>query len=223
MNTILVVDDELPFRKAVAATLRREGYEVFEAGDGVEGLALATAQLPSIVLSDVNMNGRNGLELLRELRIRPETSSIPVIMMTGEPQKTSSRFSMEHGADDYLQKPFKMEALLAAVQARLERRTSISRSMAAQQKAERLSAAEKIRLQTSALDAAANGIAITKPNGKILCGTEPSRPEIWPASSGILHRFVGHDQRRQHLARRTRQPAQGRQSLSRGDDDHTGQ
>ena len=168
MNTILVVDDELPFRKAVAATLRREGYEVFEAGDGVEGLALATAQLPSIVLSDVNMNGRNGLELLRELRIRPETSSIPVIMMTGEPQKTSSRFSMEHGADDYLQKPFKMEALLAAVQARLERRTSISRSMAAQQKAERLSAAEKIRLQTSALDAAANGIAITKPNGKIL-------------------------------------------------------
>jgi len=168
MNTILVVDDELPFRKAVAATLRREGYEVFEAGDGVEGLALATARLPSIVLSDVNMNGRDGLELLRELRTRPETSSIPVILMTGEPQKTTSRFSMEKGADDYLQKPFKMEALLAAVQARLERRTSISRSMAAQQQAERLSAAEKIRLQTSALDAAANGMAITKPNGKIL-------------------------------------------------------
>lgn len=55
---------------------------------------------PSLILSDVNMGGRNGFELLKELRTRPETSAIPVIMMTGEPQRTDARFSMAQGADD---------------------------------------------------------------------------------------------------------------------------
>jgi PAS domain S-box-containing protein len=167
MKTILVVDDDKYFRQAVATSLRRQGYEVIESGDGADGLAQASTRLPSLVLSDVNMGGRNGFELLKELRTHVDTASIPVIMMTGEPQKADVRFSMEQGADDYLTKPFAMETLLSAVAARLQR-TGIDQEVQAQQKAERLSAAKEIQLQTSALEAAANGIVITKRNGKIL-------------------------------------------------------
>ena len=168
MKTILVIDDDKPFRKAVTTTLRRQGYDVCDAGDGAEGLALACAQRPSLVLSDVNMPGKDGFELLKELRAQPSTSAIPVILMTGKPQTANARFSMDHGADDYLQKPFTMEQMLASVQARLERQSGIHRAVEVQFQAERLSAAEKIRLQTTALEAAANGIAITDRKGKIL-------------------------------------------------------
>ena len=143
-------------------------YEVIEAGDGEAGLALACSHRSSLILSDVNMAGKNGFELLKELRAHPETAAIPVIMMTGEPHKADARFSMNQGADDYLQKPFEMEAMLAAVAARLERRSTIFRAVEAEHESERISTQEKLRLQTSALDAAANGIAITDRHGRIL-------------------------------------------------------
>jgi PAS domain S-box-containing protein len=168
MKKILVIDDDKAFRAAVRATLRRHSYEVFEAGDGAEGLAQALAQRPDIALCDVNMAGQNGFELLEQLRARPATSAIPVIMMTGEPQKADARFSMAQGADDYLAKPFAMTEMLAAVQARLERQAGIDRAVAAQNQTERISTAEKLHLQTSALEATANGIVITDGAGQIL-------------------------------------------------------
>ena len=121
MKKILVIDDDKPFRATVVAMLRRQGYEVLDAGDGGEGLALAFVHRPNLVLSDVNMAGRNGFDVLQELRSRPETSASPVILMTGAPHKAGARFSMDQGADDYLPKPFAMEQLLATVSARLER------------------------------------------------------------------------------------------------------
>ena len=168
MEKILVIDDDAHFRQAVSTALRRHGYEVIGAENGVEGFAVASAQLPRLILSDVNMGGQNGFELLQALRAQPATSTIPVIIMTGEPQKADARFSMESGADDYLQKPFGMEKLLASVAARLARQDGIEQALAAQTQAERLDTAEKLRLQTSALEAAANGIAITQIDGKIL-------------------------------------------------------
>ena len=168
MKKILVLDDDEPFRLAVMTSLRRQGYEVLGAADGAAGLALTSTFRPSLVLSDVNMAGGNGFELLKELRANPDTSAIPVIIMTGEPQKADARFSMERGADDYFQKPFTMPQLLAAVAARLQRQASIHQAVASQHREERLDTAEKLRLQTTALEAAANGIAITNRNGKIL-------------------------------------------------------
>lgn len=129
MKKILVIDDDKPFRAAVVAMLRRQGYEVLDAGDGGEGLALAFAHRPNLVLSDVNMAGRNGFDVLQELRARPETSASPVILMTGAPHKAGARFSMDQGADDYLPKPFAMEQLLATVSARLERQEGINRAV----------------------------------------------------------------------------------------------
>jgi PAS domain S-box-containing protein len=168
MKKILVIDDDKPFCAVVMTTLRRNGYEVFGAGNGAEGLAQALAVQPSLILSDVNMGGRNGFELLKELRARPETSAIPVIMMTGEPQRNDARFSMSQGADDYLPKPFAMEEMLASVRGRLSRQDGITRAVDAQNQAHRLSTEEKLRLQTTALEATANGIMITDREGHIL-------------------------------------------------------
>jgi PAS domain S-box-containing protein len=165
---ILVVDDDQSLRENIAMLLRKRGYVVLEAADGLEGMALALAQRPSLVLSDVNMAGQNGFEFLKELRAHPETSAIPVIMMTGDRQENNARFSMEHGADDYLQKPFSMETVLVAVRARLQRQEGISRVFVAQRQAELISSAEKLRLHTMALEAAANAIVFTNRAGEIL-------------------------------------------------------
>ena len=168
MKKILVIDDDHLVRSAMATVLRRQGYEILDAKDGTEGLALAFAQLPQLIVCDVNMAGPDGFEVLQTLRSRSETAAIPVIMMTGQPQQSGVRFSMEQGADDFLKKPFAMEELLAAVNARLKRQEGIVQAVDSRFQAERLSAAETIRLQTTALEAAANSIIITDRTGKIL-------------------------------------------------------
>ena len=145
------------------AVLRRNGFEVLGAEDGTEGLAMALAQSPSLVLCDVNMDGRSGFEVLKELRARPATSAVPVIFMTGKPEQADARFSMNRGADDYLPKPFAMEQMLAAVQARLQRQQGIN--LASEQ--ERAPMLEQLQLLTSALESAANAVAITDIKGKI--------------------------------------------------------
>jgi len=168
MKTVLIIEDDGSVRHGLVVALRRHGYDVLEAEHGVSGLEQAFSKRPDLVLSDVNMPGRNGLDVLKELRTRPETAAIPVILMTGEPHKTDARSSMNLGADDYLQKPFSLEQMLATVRARLDRQDGIQRAFDAQSQAERISASEQIRLQTSALEAAANGIVITERNGRIL-------------------------------------------------------
>ena len=164
MKKILVIDDEASFCGAVTVTLRRAGYEVHAAGDGADGLAQAFQHRPHLIVSDVHMTGMGGLELLAELRRHPETSAVPVILMTGQPQAAGARATMNLGADDYLHKPFTMEQLLAAVRARLLRQEGVN--LAAE--TERTLVAEQLRLLTSALESAANGIAITERDGKII-------------------------------------------------------
>ena len=168
MEKILVIDDDGEFRSTVLVTLQRHGYYVCGASDGATGLATALAEQPDLVLSDVNMAGQNGFELLKELRACPETSAIPVILMTGDPQYAGARSSMDRGADDYLQKPFSAGILLASVRARLQRREVIKQVVEATVQRERISAEEQLRLHTSALEAAANGIVITERDGTIL-------------------------------------------------------
>jgi PAS domain S-box-containing protein len=168
MKKILVVDDDKALRKAITMMLRHQGYEVLDADNVTQGLALALEHRPNLVLSDVNMDGQSGFDFLKELRARPETSPIPVILMTGQTKEADARFSMDQGADDYLPKPFNMEQMLTAVQARLQRLETIDRALQAENRAERISTQEKLRLQTLALEAAANGIVITAADGTIL-------------------------------------------------------
>lgn len=120
-KTILVIDDEQPFRLAVMQTLRRHGYEAIGAADGVEGLWQALQRLPDLVLTDVNMAGPTGYEVVKEIRFNPQTAAIPVIVMTGKPQNNSARDSMDLGADLFLEKPFPMETLILHIEGQLKR------------------------------------------------------------------------------------------------------
>ncbi len=134
MKRILVIEDEEVLRLAIVVTLEKHGYHVLEAEDGDQGIALAHAQLPDLVLSDLSMPGLDGFAVLKSLRSQPTTSAIPVILMTGVEDSPSARLGMERGADDYLCKPFAMQTLVAAVSARLERQAAIEAHAKANEK-----------------------------------------------------------------------------------------
>jgi signal transduction histidine kinase len=120
MKKILVIDDEEWLREMVVMALGQRGYQVIEAANGDKGVEVARQQLPDLVLCDVNMGKTNGYTTLSALRNDSATATIPFILMTGMADNTGMRQGMELGANDYLPKPFTLDALYAAVEARLK-------------------------------------------------------------------------------------------------------
>jgi CheY-like chemotaxis protein/cellulose synthase/poly-beta-1,6-N-acetylglucosamine synthase-like glycosyltransferase len=116
-----VVDDEERMQKLVSVALRRAGYEVTIAPDGVEALQRVAEATPDLIISDVMMPRMDGLELLQHLRADPATSSIPVIMLTAKGATEDVVTGLDLGADDYLAKPFRTAELLARVRSKIER------------------------------------------------------------------------------------------------------
>ena len=121
MKKILVIDDEEWLREMVHMALQRKGFDVIEAENGAAGIETARRELPDLILCDVNMEKVNGYLTLSALRSEPATAAIPFILMTGLADNAGMRHGMELGADDYLPKPFAIEALYAAVDARLRK------------------------------------------------------------------------------------------------------
>ncbi len=121
MKKILVIDDEEWLREMVQLALTQKGYDVIEAGNGTKGIETARKELPDLVLCDVNMEKVDGYGTLSSLRNEPATASIPFILMTGLADNAGMRHGMELVADDYLAKPFTIDALYAAVEARLKK------------------------------------------------------------------------------------------------------
>src|SRR2546425_9875304 len=121
MQKILIIDDEEWLREMVHLALHQQGFDVIEAPDGTVGAELARKELPDLILCDVNMEKMDGYETLSLLRNEPATLSIPFILMTGLADNAGMRHGMELGADDYLPKPFTIDALYAAVEARLKK------------------------------------------------------------------------------------------------------
>ncbi len=121
MKKILVIDDEEWLRDMVQLALRQKGFEVIQAENGAVGIDAARKELPDLVLCDVNMERVDGYLTLSALRSEPTTAAIPFILMTGLADHAGMRHGMELGADDYLPKPFTLEALYAAVDARLKK------------------------------------------------------------------------------------------------------
>src|SRR4051794_6389425 len=121
MKKILVIDDEEWLREMVQLALTTRGYEVIEARNGAIGIELAQKHLPDLILCDVNMEKVDGYLTLSSLRNVPATASIPFILMTGLADNAGMRHGMELGADDYLPKPFTIDALYGAVEARLKK------------------------------------------------------------------------------------------------------
>ena len=121
MKRILVIDDEERLREMVHIALAQKGFEVIEAEDGAVGIEKARKHLPDLILCDVKMEKVDGYLTLSSLRSEPATAAIPFILITGLADNAGMRHGMELGADDYLPKPFTIEELYAAVEARLKK------------------------------------------------------------------------------------------------------
>lgn len=121
MTRILIIEDQPVMRKNIAFALEMEGYTMFTAANGREGIAEARVRKPDLILCDIMMPEADGYEVIRTLRADPETRLIPFIFLTAKGEKPDIRAGMNLGADDYLAKPVETEDLLAAVETRLAR------------------------------------------------------------------------------------------------------
>jgi DNA-binding NarL/FixJ family response regulator len=122
MQKILLIEDQAPMRESLMLMLQMEGFEVLVAEEGNRGIELARGQTPDLILCDVMMPGCDGYQVLQTLRENPATATIPFIFLTAKGEKTDLRAGMNLGADDYLVKPAPREELLAAIQARLQKK-----------------------------------------------------------------------------------------------------
>lgn len=121
MARVLLVDEDALLRSSLRRLLALEGYEVTEAEGGVEGVDLALADPPDLVLCDLRMPDLDGLEVLRRLRADPRTAGIPFVAITGGATPCTLDFGRAGGTDGYVQKPFLIDELLATVSRLLER------------------------------------------------------------------------------------------------------
>lgn len=128
MKRILVIEDDEAVRNLIVETLRTRRWEVIQARDGKEGCQCATQELPDLIICDIQMPEKDGFEVLRELRGTPATATTPFIFLTGVSDKPRMRLAMELGADDFLSKPFTIQELLAAVEARFQKQDLLLRS-----------------------------------------------------------------------------------------------
>ncbi len=120
-DLVMVIEDEKEIRDLVRYNLEREGFRVATAVDGERGLEQLFSSRPDAVVLDLMLPGRNGLEILRELRSEPTTRDLPVLVLTARGAEMDKLLGFEHGADDYLTKPFSPRELVARVRALLRR------------------------------------------------------------------------------------------------------
>ena len=121
MGKILIVEDEANIRQLVRYNLEKEGFQVMEAADGLQGLRTAQREKPDLVLLDLMLPGMDGLEVCRTLKGAPATSALPIIMLTARAEEVDKIIGLELGADDYMTKPFSPRELTARIKAVLRR------------------------------------------------------------------------------------------------------
>jgi PAS domain S-box-containing protein len=121
-NSVLIVNDEPDQLILMGGLLRKAGYSVLTAEDGVDGLTVARRERPDLIISDVSMPRMNGLEFCREIRADAELNTLPILLITAHQKDTESAVAgMKAGADDYLEIPFDAPRLIAKVSRLLER------------------------------------------------------------------------------------------------------
>ncbi len=117
-DKILIVEDETTLQETLAYNLKRQGYEVETAGDGLAGLEIARRARPNLIVLDLMLPGMDGFEVCRILRQEMNT---PVLILTARDDEIDRVVGLEVGADDYMTKPFSMRELIARVKAMLRR------------------------------------------------------------------------------------------------------
>jgi two-component system, OmpR family, alkaline phosphatase synthesis response regulator PhoP len=150
---VMVIEDEKEIRDLVRYNLEKAGYRVAAAGDGEEGLRQLFAARPDALVLDLMLPGMNGLEILREVRQEPVTHDLPVLVLTARSAEMDKLLGFEHGADDYLTKPFSPRELVARVKALVRRASPSGLSRALEAGALRVDVdAREARLHDQRLD-----------------------------------------------------------------------
>jgi two-component system phosphate regulon response regulator PhoB len=126
---ILIVEDEAPLVTLLRYNLEKQGFRVEDAGDGGEALTRITEAPPDLLLLDWMLPTMSGIELCRQLRRRPATRALPIIMLTARAEDQDAIRGLDTGADDYITKPFSTEALIARIRALLRRSGSVPQKL----------------------------------------------------------------------------------------------
>ena len=121
----LVVEDEAALLTMLRYNLEKQGFRVEEAGDGQEALTRLSEVTPDIVLLDWMLPSMSGIEVCRQIRRRPSTRDLPIIMVTARTEDQDTVRGLNTGADDYITKPFNVEALVARMRALLRRARAV--------------------------------------------------------------------------------------------------
>lgn len=118
---ILIVDDEDHIRELLKFNLEKDGYVVYMANDGLNGLKLAREKQVDLILLDLMLPGMDGFEVCKEIRRDNIISNVPIIMLTAKSEEIDKILGLELGADDYITKPFSIRELSARIKALLRR------------------------------------------------------------------------------------------------------
>jgi CheY-like chemotaxis protein len=116
MYKILIIEDRPEIRENLVEYLELSGYKTIEANCGLDGIKMAVNHQPDLILCDVVMPGMNGFEVLSNISNNLRTQKIPFIFISSISEKDSYLEAMQHGADDFLVKPFELEELLFAIE-----------------------------------------------------------------------------------------------------------
>ena len=119
--TVLIVEDEPAQAEVLAYNLEAEGFHVITADNGEDALILVDENMPDLIILDWMMPHISGIEVCRRLKMRPETRSIPIIMLSARSEEFDRVRGLETGADDYVAKPYSINELMARVRAQLRR------------------------------------------------------------------------------------------------------
>jgi two-component system alkaline phosphatase synthesis response regulator PhoP len=119
LRRILIIEDEAVIRKAIRMACEKEGYEVVEAENGIEGLRLTETAKPDLLLLDLMLPDVSGFDVCRE--IRKSGAGVPIIILSAKTEEIDIVVGLEIGADDYITKPFRARELLARIAAHLRR------------------------------------------------------------------------------------------------------
>ncbi len=117
---VLVIEDELPIRRFLHASLSANGYEVMESANGQDGLLLAASRNPEVVILDLGLPDMDGLEVTKRLR---EWATMPIIVLSARGKENDKIAALDAGADDYLTKPFGVGELMARMRVALRHAT----------------------------------------------------------------------------------------------------
>jgi two-component system phosphate regulon response regulator PhoB len=123
---ILIIEDERALVEPLTYTLEREGFDVFAAHDGLDGLRQAQVRLPDLIVLDLMLPVKPGLEVCRTLKASPQTQQIPIIILTARAEESDQLMGFAVGADDYVTKPYSMRVLVERIKKELRHRDRLA-------------------------------------------------------------------------------------------------